>query len=446
MLVSLCDFRKRKNRLINNNADFVNIRSLKNLASVAFLQGTNFLLPAIVLPFLIRYLGPADYGLYNLAQIWAVYFAVIIGYGFDLSGTKEFAIARNDSGEWSVIYSRIFYSKLFLLAVSTVSLVVIILVIDNMRANALIYLMMFIWILNNFFFPSSFYLGIEKQSVVSVYSLLSRDSSFLLILALIYFKAPLILLVLAFSVPQALTALIFHLYTVRKFRIVLKPVTVAAILKYLRDSFVLFLSTVAGTITVSISVILLGMLASRESVGYFSVSTKLVSLFYGIVLFPFQVVFFPIIIKKVNASYAEGARHFLKLLALSFGLMAIFCSVIYFGAEDIVRIFVGDAFEPAIAPLKIVCFVPFFTLIDMLIGLFLVAIDRRLAYTGIVTIGMAVCVTLNLCLIPTQGEKGASWAWLIAEMCCFVCFIFVFIKNHVSRVSTSEPVSIKVNS
>lgn len=409
------------------------------------MQGVNFLLPALTLPFLIRYLGPRDYGLFNLSQTWAIYFSVIIAYGFDLTATKEVAASNKSEAELNSVYSRVFYSKLLLFGLSATVFTLIIFFYGSYRADAHIYLLMFLWTLNQLFFPGFLYQGLEKQAVVTSFYIISRAGSFLIVLLFIYFKFSLLSLVLAYSLPQAFTGFIYHLLTVKRYQIKLERPALFKIIKYLKDSFVLFLSTIAGTITVSVSIILIGFFSTREAVGYFSVASKLVSLIYGMVLFPFQIVFFPIIIKTIKESYLLGLKYFVKLIGFAFLLMVVCCFTIYFSAPLIIKMFVGSGFDASIDCLRIVCFVPLFALINMLFGLLFIALERRGTYTLFQCIGMLICLVLNIILIPPHNIIGSSFAWLVAEICGFVCYLSVFIKNDLFKIYSRELLNMQIS-
>ena len=407
------------------------------------MQGVNFLLPAAILPFLIRYLGPADYGLFNLSQTWVIYFSVIIAYGFDLTATKEVAGGSKSVNELSYIYSRVFFSKLLLFALSLVVFCLIVFLNGKYRVDALIYLVMFLWSLNQLFFPSFLYLGLEKQTVVTSFYIISRAGAFLIVLLFIYLKYSVLSLVMAYSLPQALTGIIYHVVTLRKQGLKLSVIPLKELVQYLKKSFVLFLSTIAGTITISVSVILISFFSTQEAVGYFSVASKLVSLIYGLILFPFQIVFFPIIVKRIKASYPSGIKYFVKLVGLSFVLMAVACLTIYFSAPVLIKLFVGHHFDTSIDSLRIVCFVPFFALINMLFGLLFIALERRMTYTLFQIMSMVICFTLNIILIPFHNIVGSSFAWLIAEMCGFVGFVTVFIKKDFFKVYSQQTLHLR---
>ena len=68
---------------------------VSNYGYLLFLQGANYLLPLILLPFLVRVLGTEKYGLVMFAQSTAIILSVIVDFGFKFTHSTK--ILRNSS-------------------------------------------------------------------------------------------------------------------------------------------------------------------------------------------------------------------------------------------------------------------------------------------------------------------------------------------------------------
>ncbi|MBO7635291.1 MAG: oligosaccharide flippase family protein, partial [Paludibacteraceae bacterium] len=65
---------------------------LGNMASLSLLQIANYLIPIIVIPFIVRSLGVETVGKVSYAQNIIQYFTILITFGFDYSATRQIAI------------------------------------------------------------------------------------------------------------------------------------------------------------------------------------------------------------------------------------------------------------------------------------------------------------------------------------------------------------------
>ena len=64
-------------------------RDLRSIAAMYLLHGLNIGLPLITIPFLTRSLGAQQYGAYGLILSWIAISAVLIEFGYGVSGTKR---------------------------------------------------------------------------------------------------------------------------------------------------------------------------------------------------------------------------------------------------------------------------------------------------------------------------------------------------------------------
>jgi PST family polysaccharide transporter len=86
----------------------------KNFISLVLLQVTNFVIPILIIPHLIKTLGVDRFGIVSLAQTTMIYLFVIVDYGFSLSAVKDVSINREDKVYLNRVFSEVMITKFFL--------------------------------------------------------------------------------------------------------------------------------------------------------------------------------------------------------------------------------------------------------------------------------------------------------------------------------------------
>lgn len=84
---------------------------LKNAASLLLIQGANFILPLVTFPYLVRVLGPSNFGVLAFSFAVVAYGVLLADYGFNLSASKRIAEIRGDRRMlsktfWSVLTAK----------------------------------------------------------------------------------------------------------------------------------------------------------------------------------------------------------------------------------------------------------------------------------------------------------------------------------------------------
>lgn len=121
----------------------------------------------ITVPYQTRILGPVIYGNLGFAQSLAVYFQMVLDFGFLLFGTAEVSRNRNDKYELSKIMSAVIFCKLVLSGLCLTAAAGLCLMLPRFHEDALLYILCILSAVINSFLPDYLYRGLEHMSVIT---------------------------------------------------------------------------------------------------------------------------------------------------------------------------------------------------------------------------------------------------------------------------------------
>jgi PST family polysaccharide transporter len=106
-------------------------RFLKNFFSLAILQGLNYILPLLTLPYLIRVLGAEKFGLLAFATAIIGYFIVLTDYGFNFTATREVSLNIENNEKLNEIFSSVMIIKFMLFIISLFLLTILVIAFEH---------------------------------------------------------------------------------------------------------------------------------------------------------------------------------------------------------------------------------------------------------------------------------------------------------------------------
>ena len=250
-------------------------RLLENYLALLVLQGANFLLPLLTLPYLVRVLGAEKFGLVMFAQSLIVFFNIIVDFGFKLSATREISIYRDDKEKVTEIFSAVMTIKLILLLLSFLILLIVTLLFDKFYQDMNLYLLTFLMVIGQMLFPVWYFQGMEKMKLVTIVNVVSKLIFTLLVFIVIQEKSDYIYVPLINGIGFILGGLLSLVIIYIKFKQKLKICSFLSLKYYFLDSAQYFLSRVSVTLYTASNAFVLGLFTNNTMVGYYSVSEKL---------------------------------------------------------------------------------------------------------------------------------------------------------------------------
>ena len=309
-------------------------RIISNFFSLTILQAANYILPLIILPFLVRVLDLENFGIVMFSQALITFIVVGVDFGFDISGTREISVSNNDKERISEVFSAIVTARVLLIFLWFIILILLVECIPKLKANALIYYLNFGVVVGQGIFPAWFFQGIQRMKFVTFVNILAKLIFTLLILFIVKEKED-YYLVPAFNSIGFLIAGLFGFFLAFKHIYAKKP-NFNLMKTLLRDGLSLFFGKLANNIFTSCNILILGFFAGNTIVGIYSSFEKLILAIKNIYI-PFFQSTFPWLANKTE----KEKRVFIKKISpyiFSTGV-AICLSILFFGDRVLMLVF-----------------------------------------------------------------------------------------------------------
>ena len=388
----------------------------KNIMSLVVLQGSNYLLPLISLPYLVRVLGPEKFGLIAFVQAVMQYFVMLVDYGFNWSATKKIAANRSDSASLSVITSGVYAVKSLLAVVAGAILMTMFVIVPGMRAEFWLWGAAFSGVIGSIFFPVWFFQGMEKMGYITHLSIGARLITTIAIFSLVKRPADYALAAFLLAVAPAIAGLFAIALITMKFRVRLRISSINVIIDFVKEGRDVFLATLATSLYTSSNAIIVGVFLNNQAVGYFSGADRIVKAFVNL-LTPVSQAIYPRIGSLVTESKALAVDFIGKCLFWMSITSLTLSVLLLLAAKPMVLLVLGSEYLPAVTLVRCMSPLPFFIVISNIFGfqtMLNFGLQKEFRQT-ILIVGLTNLFLMSL-LVYFFGVTGAASASVIAEM------------------------------
>lgn len=391
-------------------------RLLGNMASLGLLQGANYLFPLLTLPYLVRVLGPEQFGLVAFAQAVAAYFTILTDYGFNWSATREASVSRDDPARLSRLFSSVMTIRALLLLVGLLVLGVATAIVPRLQDDSRAYFAAYTTVVGGAMLPVWLFQGLERMGFITAANLATKAVSTLLIF-LVVRRPEHHVLVLALQGAGSIVGGVVGLAVVRRacpgLRLV-RP-TLASLREALVDGWHVFLSTAAVNIYTSSTLVFLGFVAGNQVVGFYSAADRLVRALVGL-MGPVSQSLYPHI-SALAARSREEALAFLRRTTRWIGSAALVTSLaILVGAGLLVRVALGPGYEESVVVLRWLAPLPFVIALSNLLGVqTMLTLGLKREFSRTLLLSGLFNVVLFFPLAHRLGAAGAAVATLLTE-------------------------------
>jgi len=309
-------------------------RLFSNFVSLSILQGANYILPLITLPYLVRVLGPEKFGLIAFAQAFIQYFNILTDYGFNLSATREISIHRENKEKISEIFSSVIIIKFGLLILSLTIMTIIVFSFERFRQDWLIYYLTFGMVIGQALFPVWFFQGMERMKYITFLNITAKVIFTISIFIFVHKVSDYIYVPILNSLGYLVAGLIGIFIVLNDFNIKIHFLSFKTLKEVLINGFHFFISRVSVSIYTSTNIFVLGIFTDNKTVGYYSMAEKLYMAIQSI-YYPLTNALYPYI------SHNKNIELFKKIFYIVVFFNIIATIILFIFIEDIMMLFFG---------------------------------------------------------------------------------------------------------
>lgn len=360
-----------------------------------------------------RYLGPSNYGLINYAAAYIAFFSAFCTLGINSVLVKELIDRPNEEG-------KIIGTSLVLRAISSIlSAIVIVCIVCVIDANdtttiwvvslSSISVIFHIFEIIKYWFQSKL-----QSKVTAIITLIAYAITAVYKVILMITGANILYFAVATSFDYICVAIMF-LWAYKKYNG--KKLTFS--LKYakhiLKKSYHFILPSLMVSIYGQTDKIMIKQMISDAEIGYYSTAVSLCSV-WCFILSAIIDSLYPSIMEANQKNETLFVKRNKQLYAIVFyiSIFVSFCFTV--GAELIIYIMYGEAYLPAVMPLRIITWYTAFSYLGVARNAWIVCKDRQKYLIYIYASAALSNVVLNLSFIPLWGASGAACASLVAQI------------------------------
>lgn len=391
------------------------------------LQGVNYLVPLFVWPYLMVALGAEQFGVYSFGIALAQYLMMLVDFGFNLTASKQIALAQGDELETNRIFSATMTAKLLLLCLSGI-IVAIVSVIPAYTVYRNIVWITWLMVVGNAFSMFWLFQGLGKIKLISIVN--TAMKLLILPLVFVFVKTPADANIAAWIQAAVFVGSgIVIVWLTKKLSLAqVVPIQWKDIKEQLKNSFSIFLSSAATSTYTALFVVILAYMVSADEVGRYSAAEKIMRSICYLIWMPISQAYFPRASKLGKENPIEGKRlmrHLTLFIIVALGFAGIAIAI---AAEPLVNL-LGKDYTGIGTIAAILSVVPVLIGIGGIqgqMGLIAMGGEREKKAFRNVYLMAGVIALVSVCILSyIWGAVGAAIALVLAEgfVCVSMCII-----------------------
>jgi len=414
-----------------------NGKLFSNFIALGIVQGTNFLLPLLIMPYVISKIGADGFGVVAVAQVLMIYLSSISDYGFNLTATRDISLCKNDDAKLAKIFFTVLATRLIITSFLLILLFIAIVLVPVLKQQGVLYLTGFTYVIGQALLVSWFFQGREKMHYITLSTLISRLVFVILVLLFMHRKEDSSFFLLFLGAGNIIAGLFSIFLAIRKFNIRFAKPAWTDIKSELKGGWQITISNLSINTYMYSSVFILRIFTNDMIVGYYSIAERI---FFAArqVLSVFSQVVYPHICQLTHQGREVASRFFEKIY-LPFLLLILGGSAILFiFSPQIVHIFLTTAPALPVLVLRLLSFVPVVVCLNIPAYQLLLVFNQKKSYLLVFTLATIINIVVNILLAKTLGATGTALGVVITEIFITTGLNYQLYKNKLAGYLVSN--------
>ena len=416
--------------IVRHLASKLSARGIFEITILYFGYSFRFLSPLILYPLLARIFGVSQFGLYTTAFSLALMISVVVEYGFNLSGTRDIAAAR-DAKQRGSIAARVVFARVLLIPIGIAIGLALALSNPAFHDNRTLVGLAILLGCGQGSTAFWYFQGVRKVMTAVVLEVSGQLTALVAILAFVRNSDDVELAIALQALGVCFSAVIGSWMIFKE-----APASVPRLgeaIDTLTEGFALFLTRASVMIYTSASVFLLAALSSPAQAAFYGVAERVTSAASSL-LRPLSSFVMPRVAESLERDRVGAfrlARQALFGVTVAFGVGA---AMLALGAAPLLHFGFGAQFEAGTLPLRILAFCLPIAAGNQILGTNLMVplrLDRRMLL--VLAFGGGVNLALAVILVPSQGAVGMALSRLMTEVAITAAF-FVLLRPYLREL------------
>jgi PST family polysaccharide transporter len=404
----------------------LNTQLFRNIFSMYLVQGTRYLIPLLMIPYIARVLGVSSWGILAFTQAFSLYLFLIVDYGFELSATRAIAENKGEHNLLAKILVNVISAKIIL------SLIVFILAIaikagwNSVFDSSFLYWAGFFWAFSNSFNLFWFFQGIERVQLIAFIDVITKLVGLALIFYFVKSPGDEWKFLAVNGGASFITFIISFSLAVRHYGIASPSLNDS--ISMVRVGWNSFLIRFFSSIYSSTSPFIMGLFSSPELVGLYSAAEKIARTVKEMIR-PITRTLYPrfsvLLRNDRKSAFYQIRLTFFWLSVIGFTLTFLVC----FFSDLIINLMFGYEFKGAVPILQILSVIIMLSSMSNVLSIQWMmtnSLDKKVAIFTFVS--LLIFLIASFLLVPIYAGKGMAVSIILAELSLISMCIFVLKK------------------